>query len=313
MSRLVLNKLDQMRFFTEVKEKLKLSSDQIGKLTGMSGRNYRDWINGKLLPKKEIVEKLSELSGVIISTIIEEKEEWWSGRVNGRNGGKVRQKKYRNTLTDVDRIKGGHISQVRRAENPDYYRKLGCNVSANFVTPKHSSELAEFLGIVMGDGGLTDEQCEISLHIADDVEYAKYVKSLSDRLFHSHASICPYPRHSVIKVIISGVKFIDILEGFGLRRGHKIRHQVDIPDWVKRKPEYLIACMRGLFDTDGGTFSHRHVVNGNRYRHFGLVFTSASKPLLESYINGLEMVGIKPHSNGVSVFSSGGSCLGKVK
>lgn len=292
-------------FLLGVCKKLEINTEEAGNLVGICGRSYRDWIRGKLLPRKDAIEKFSEISGIPIPKILEEREEWWSGRVNGKIGGAKRLKLYGVTFTQDDRIKGGHISQVRRETNPDYYRQLGCNVPTLFKVPRKSAQLAEFLGIVLGDGGLTDGQCEISLHITDDAEYAQYVKTLADTLFRSHASICPYPKHTVIKIVISGVKFTEILESFGLRRGHKIRHQVDIPNWIKNNPKYLKACMRGLFDTDGGTFTHRHVVNSHKYRHFGLVFASASKPLLASYITGLRMVGLVPHSNGVDVFSYG--------
>ena len=283
MTRLVLNKTEQKEFLMGVCKELEIHTEQAGELVGICGRNYRDWIHGKLLPRKDAIEKLSEMSGIPTPKIVEERGEWWSGRVNGRVGGLKRFKKYGLTLTKEEVIRGGHISQVKRAENPEYYRSLGCNVPTKFVTPQHSCELAEFLGIVLGDGGLTDGQCEISLHMVDDIQFAEHVRKLANRLFGAKSSISSYAKHNVIKVVISGVKFIDMLEDFGLKRGNKIKHQVDIPDWIKNNPKYVRACMRGLYDTDGGTFTHNHIVNGHRYINFGLTFTSASRPLLSSY------------------------------
>jgi len=305
MVRLVLDKDDQKRFLIEVCKSLGMSTTKMGEMLGMSGRNFRDWINGKLLPTKVAIEKLSEISEIVPPLIIEEREEWWSGRVNGPIGGMQRFKKYGNTLTIEDKIKGGHNSQIRRAENPDYYRALGCNIPNIFEVPAYSCQLAEFVGIVLGDGGITNEQCEISLHVEDDVEYAKHVKKLIDELFNASASICSYPRHRVIKVVVSGVKFVEILEDFGLRRGNKVKHQVDIPDWIKENPEYLRSCMRGLYDTDGGTFTHKHYVGGKRYVNFGITFTSASKPLLNSYKDGLTQNGFEIHGTKINTFLYG--------
>lgn len=305
MVRLVLDKVNQKRFLIEVCKRLGMGANQVGGMLGMSGRNFRDWINGKLLPTKVAIEKLSEKSGVETPPIIEEREEWWSGRVNGPIGGKQRFKKYGNTLTLEDKIKGGRNSQVRRLENPDYYRALGCKIPNNFRVPERSSMLAEFVGIVLGDGGITNEQCEITLHVLDDIEYAKHVKILVDELFGANASICSYPKHRVIKVVVSGVKFVEILESFGLRRGNKVKHQVDIPDWIKENPEYLRSCMRGLYDTDGGTFTHKHNVKGKRYTNFGITFTSASKPLLNSYKSGLIQNGFEVHGTEINTFLYG--------
>lgn len=305
MSRLVLNKLEQRRFLIEVCEALGVNTEQAGKLVGISGRNYRDWVNGKLLPRKDAVMKLSELSGLPIPTIIEEREEWWSGRVNGKIGGLKRIKKYGVTFTDEDRIKGGHMSQLHRLQDPEYYRKLGCSVPNKFRRPDKSEDLAEFLGIVLGDGGLTRGQCEISLHMIDDIEYSKHVQHLADELFGAKSSISSYPKHNVIKVVISGIMFTQLLEQLGLRRGNKIKHQVDIPGWIKENPVYLRACMRGLYDTDGGTFTHNHVVSGHQYKHFGVTFTSASKPLIKSYGEGLRQNGFAIHAQGVNIFLYG--------
>jgi hypothetical protein len=86
MSRLVLNKQEQRQFLTEACTALEINTEQAGKLVGICSRNYRDWINGKLLPRKDAIEKLSEISGIPIPKIIKEREEWWSGRVNGKKG-----------------------------------------------------------------------------------------------------------------------------------------------------------------------------------------------------------------------------------
>ncbi len=305
MSRLVLNKIEQKEFLVRVCEELGINTERAGALVGICGRNYRDWINGKLLPRKEAMEKLSVMSGIPLPMIVEEREEWWSGRVNGKKGGLIRIKKHGVTFTEADRIRGGHASQVRRLEDPEHYRKLGCSVPNVFTTPNLGEELAEFLGIVLGDGGLTAGQCEISLHMIDDIEYSRHIQYLADKLFGAKSSISSYPKHNVIKVVISGIMFTQLLEQFGLKRGNKIKHQVDIPGWIKEEPNYLRACMRGLYDTDGGTFIHNHVVSGHKYKHFGITFTSASKPLINSYKEGLRQNGFAIHSQGVNIFLYG--------
>jgi hypothetical protein len=63
--------------------------------------------------------------------------------------------------------------------------------------------------------------------------------------------------------------------------------------------------MRGLYDTDGGTFTHNHVVSGHKYKHFGITFTSASKPLINSYKEGLRQNGFAIHGDGVNLFLYG--------
>lgn len=338
MSRLVFNKVEQKLFLMRACKVLGINTEQAGKLVGICGRSYRDWINGKLLPRKDAIEKLGELSRLPLPTVIEEREQWWSGRVNGKKGGDVCYKKYGAPGSNADRRKGWLTTLEHKRNNP----RLRWSLQSEFKMPDYSVELAEFIGIVLGDGGLTKDQCVISLHIIDDVDYSEYVRKLAYKLFEATVTTTSYPKHNVIKVIISGIKFIRMLQTFGLTVGNKIKHKVDIPDWIKVNDEYLRACIRGLYDTDGTAFTHKHIVRGHRYIHFGVGFCSASKPLLASYAAGMRRFGIEPHFNGLNIFcygvensqhffsifrpsnpkyerrlvkylSSGGSCQSKVK
>lgn len=87
--------------------------------------------------------------------------------------------------------------------------------------------------------------------------------------------------------------------------GNKMTHEVDIPEWIKENIEYLRACMRGLYDTDGTAFTHKHSVLGHKYIHFGVGFCSASKPLFASYAQGLVELGLQPHFNATNIFCYG--------
>jgi len=92
--------------------------------------------------------------------------------------------------------------------------------------------------------------------------------------------------------------YILIGEQIGLKRGNKIKNQAGMPKWVKKKIEFRKACVRGLFDTDGGVYFHKHKTKGIKYCHFGLCFTSYSKPLLKDFGEILEMLGYNIHNNG---------------
>lgn len=302
--RLAWRKDEQIGFFRKVKEVSGLNRDELGKMVGIVGRSYTDWANGAILPSKDAVRILSDRFKVPAPEATEEREEWWSGRVNGRKGAIAKFKKYGcyGNLTHEDRVRGGKISQQRRIENPEYYRSLGCNVSNEFITPKKDKPLAEFVGIVLGDGCIARDQCQISLSYRDDEEFAKYVARLTSDLFGYIPSIVFDKECSVRKVVVSGIRFVGLLESIGLVVGDKVRQQVDIPRWIKQDTGCYRSCIRGLFDTDGGTFTHTHWCGGHRYRHFGLTFTSASAPLLDSYSFGLNCLGINHRKTKVNIF-----------
>jgi hypothetical protein len=292
MARAVFDRKKQIYFFEQLKLVSGLNTDLLGKKVGISGRSFRDWINGTTLPTVDGVESLSKLYHVKVPPILEIREENWSGRVYGRRGGLSYVKKYGSPGTIKGRIKGGKISQQNRRIDPEKYRKLGCKVANVFKITKKSPLLAEFIGIVLGDGGLTRSQCQITLNRKDDALYTKELIQIIQKLFAYKATLVSRKENAVI-VVITGVNLIIYLEELGLVIGNKVKHQVDIPDWIKGNKSYLRSCIRGLFDTDGGTYTHIHKVNDKTYSNFEICFSNASLPLRESFSKALSAVNIK--------------------
>lgn len=53
----------------------------------------------------------------------------------------------------------------------------------------------------------------------------------------------------------------------------------------------MIACIRGLVDTDGSVFTHRYRVNGKMYFYKKMCFSSSSPPLIATVHNFLTAEG----------------------
>jgi hypothetical protein len=90
----------------------------------------------------------------------------------------VMARRYFKLGTIESRIKGGKMSQQCRRENPEKYRQLGCNVKKEFITPAYSAEFAEVIGIILGDGAISNYQVRISLDQHRDKEYADFVTDI---------------------------------------------------------------------------------------------------------------------------------------
>ena len=56
---------------------------------------------------------------------------------------------------------GGTNSQKNRRKNPELYRRLGCPIAFPHKKARHSPQLAEIVGIILGDGGITHNQLKI--------------------------------------------------------------------------------------------------------------------------------------------------------
>ena len=146
------------------------------------------------------------------------------------------------------------------------------NIRTDLSIPKHlSNELAEFIGIMLGDGKLSHFQVLVTLG-NKELHYANYVCDLMKGLFLVRPKISTRAT-GYHDVYIGSVLLTRWLMSQGLVT-NKVKYQVDIPKWIFSKKEYMEMCLRGFFDTDGSVYKLRHGVQ--------ISFTNYSLPLLIS-------------------------------
>lgn len=135
----------------------------------------------------------------------------------------------------------------------------------------------------MGDGHISKRQIAIFLHSEDDKEYGTFIINLMKELFDVPVGINRSSFKKCTSYVISRTGMVDyFVEDLDLWKGNKIEQQVDIPDWIQKDSRYALACIRGLFDTDGCIFDHSYRVGGKEYTYKKILYTSRSRPLLES-------------------------------
>lgn len=152
-----------------------------------------------------------------------------------------------------------------------------------FLPHTRTTELAEFFGIILGDGNISHFQTRITLG-TKELEYVEYVAALMDRVFQTPATICI--RSSGYRdVYIGSVLLTKWLREEGLMP-NKVASQVSAPAWIFERPEFMSAFLKGFFDTDGSIYKLR----------FGMQIslTNYSLPLLVSLQAMLVKLGYKP-------------------
>ena len=198
--------------------------------------------------------------------------------------------------------KGGHVSQIRRRLRPELYKN--CILKKEYSLPEYSKDQAELVGIILGDGGITESQLVITLNHELEQEYINYVADLSEKVFGEE----PRKYYSsgrpgkVCDIVISGVGLIDVLSRLGLEKGNKVSKQARVPTWIIESPEFSKRCLRGLVDTDGCVFHHKHTSNGCFCFNLGLTYTSHSFPLLDFVYETLLAEGFNPKIQDDSVY-----------
>lgn len=164
------------------------------------------------------------------------------------------------------------------------------------VLPKESAKLAEFFGIMLGDGGINNLwQANVTMNAVKDAAYSRYVAQTMKELFGISPAMRKRKDRQALVISLASIAVVDFLVSRGLPRGNKLRAGAHIPAWITAKPSLLKACVRGLVDTDGCIFVHRHKVAGKEYKNIGLCFTSYSPQLLRQVGDAFEQFGIMPH------------------
>jgi intein/homing endonuclease len=141
--------------------------------------------------------------------------------------------------------------------------------------PPLSEDLAEFCGVMLGDGHIGTGQIFITVNIKTDQNYVPYLQDLFERLFHFTPRVTKVISEAVVNLYVTSAYLVGKLRDIGIYSSNKVRDQVGVPDWIFGEPEYQRGFLRGFFDTDGSIY---------RLKHFNAVqmsFSNRSVRLLE--------------------------------
>lgn len=127
-----------------------------------------------------------------------------------------------------------------------------CNKRTDVRLPKYSPELAEFIGIMLGDGHVSHFQVMVTLG-TKEYPYVTYVQKLMEALFKVPATIA-HKKSGHREVYIGSTTITNWLREMGLV-SNKVAAQVGVPSWIFMKKKYMRPFIRGFFDTDGSIYN----------------------------------------------------------
>ena len=186
-----------------------------------------------------LAEKIAKISNQKLSDYkIKLLDENWGASKGGKRGIKVMMSKYKDKL--------------------QLWRRRGAKALAKYSIPKKikkpqlNEELAEFIGVYLGDGTLTKYFVRIFGDKRYDLHYFNYLASLVYSIIGIQPKIRIERSRNLLILDIRSKLFCDYLKNdFGFKDGCKIRNKVVIPEKIIRRKELLFSCLRGLIDTDG--------------------------------------------------------------
>lgn len=204
---------------------------------------------------------------------------------------------------DVSEQKKLALKLIEKSRGKNWGQRKGGLLSRGSLKvinlPDKCKELAEFVGIILGDGNIYSYSKGkkigvYSVRIAGDYEkdkdyHIKYVLPLCERLFNTNVRIRKHTNNERF-VCIDSKQLVEYLTSMGLKTGDKIKNNLGIPTWIFEDEEFIKACLRGLIDTDGSIFrmSQR---DSNLIR---ICFTNHNRRLLDDTRTAFVKLGFYP-------------------
>ncbi|MGA2680923.1 MAG: LAGLIDADG family homing endonuclease [Candidatus Bathyarchaeia archaeon] len=158
-----------------------------------------------------------------------------------------------------------------------------------------SEDLAEILGLILGDGHIDKsvKSGQYAIKICggeDDIEYLQScVSPLFLRVFGKRLKSFRFKKAMAVMYYINDKAIVFTLEHYGLKAGNKKENNVQIPSWIFENNNQLRACLRGLFDTDGTVFPKSSNHNSPQ-----LELTSKIEGIQRTFRQGLLQLGYEP-------------------
>ena len=258
--RIKLKKGKQKELINKVKNKNQYTWKEFSKFLNVNAPSLVEWSREKNLLPLEIYKKL-DLNKEYKKYIIELKKDGWGRCKGGLNS-------------------NGTLKEIK--------------------TPKKCKELAELIGIILGDGNIHSYKkgkkirvysVRIAGHIEMDKKYhLKYIKPLFQELFDIKANINLHKRNNERFIVVYSRNLVEYFNNLGLKSGDKIKNKNTFPEWIFKNNEFLKACLRGLIDTDGSVF-RMSKKDPNLIR---ISFTNYNQTLLKDTRNGFIQLGFNP-------------------
>jgi len=293
--RVIFKKGEQRKFLELIKNRLSLNLDELANLAKVHVRSLTDWRREKYSISLPALKRWCKKANIPLPKNIEIKDPFWYTPKGALAGWIAVCKKYGHHHIGGD-------PEYRKKKWREWWEKEGkykkhpiINVSKSIKKPYFSKELAEFVGIMMGDGGITKYQIKVSINREDDEEYGYFIENLIKKLFS-----VPVARHYCkdsleMSLGVSRVELVKFCNRrLGLKIGNKLKQGLDIPMWIKNNMEFQKSCLRGLIDTDGCLFYERHKIKNKIYSYKRLNFTSYSSSLRRSVFSIFKKLNMSP-------------------
>lgn len=189
-------------------------------------------------------------------------------------------------LSKNDHPSLARIAMARREKNNFFNWQT--NNPITYAKLRRSAILAELYGTMLGDGCIENhprtERLIISFN-SKERAHIERIRSIIEKLFQKKPSLRIHKTKNCIDISLYQK---NISQRLDFPKGEKRFHDLRIPQWIKMNKQYLLPCLRGLFESDGSW------VIDPKYNTNCINYTSIHNNLLTDIRNALLSLGFHP-------------------
>ena len=187
------------------------------------------------------------------------------------------------------------ISNTMKRKKLDNFKKWREEMKAigkiKSVYPKlsRSENLAELIGMILGDGHIEKFPRTERLYIAcnsKDVELIKRYSDIITELFGKKPLCMKIKTLNCVRISLYQKYMSKRLD---IPTGARGKLNIPIKNWILKNKNYLISYLRGLYEAEGSFCVHKPTST------YKLFFSNRNESLLNNVFNGMEFLGFHPH------------------
>ncbi len=161
-------------------------------------------------------------------------------------------------------------------------------IKADYPALKKSGDLAELIGVTLGDGHIGKFPRTENLAIFSNRKNIGFIERyalLIKKVFKKKASVGNHGK-GCTKISIYQKKISERLQ---IPSGDRGKLKIEIPDWIKGNKPYLKRYLRGLYEAEGSFCVHKPTYT------YKFLFSNRNDSLLNNVFESLRFLGFHPH------------------
>ncbi|MEK7664628.1 MAG: LAGLIDADG family homing endonuclease [Patescibacteria group bacterium] len=177
----------------------------------------------------------------------------------------------------IDNFKAWRLQMVKKGKFHSYPKKL-----------KRTKELAELMGVILGDGNIYKFSRTEGLTIVSNAKNIGFVNRYAGIIYgvFSKKSAISKPAKGCIRIKIYQ-KYLSAR--IGIPCGNRGNLKIEIPNWILKSKKNIISYLRGLYEAEGSFCVHKPTYT------YKFLFSNKNESLLNNVYVCLKILGFHPH------------------